>query len=86
MAIGDGGKYDDVATYVRATTQAEAVVVIVLGGSRGSSFAVQMAVTGELEAAETAERLAAVLRQAASSMEIDATRLRLRVRKREVDA
>lgn len=86
MAIGEGGKYDDIATHVRETTEAEAVVVIVVGGSRGSSFAVQMAATGDLEAAETAERLAAVLRQAASSMEVDATRLRLRVHKREVDA
>lgn len=36
------GKYDDLATYVRENSNAKGVVVIVLGGDRGSGFSVQM--------------------------------------------
>ena len=35
------GKYDDEATLVRERVGAQTVVVIVLGGTRGSGFAVQ---------------------------------------------
>lgn len=35
------GKYDDVCTLVRTRTLARGVVVIVIGGSRGSGFSVQ---------------------------------------------
>lgn len=40
MALGPG-KYDDVATYVRVATDAKAVVVIVIGGDKGSGFSIQ---------------------------------------------
>ena len=41
MAIGPG-KYDDVATMARVASQARGgVIVIVLGGSQGSGFAMQ---------------------------------------------
>lgn len=40
MATGPG-KYDAQATYVRETSGAQAVVVIVLEGSQGSGFSVQ---------------------------------------------
>lgn len=35
------GKYDDVCTLVRETTKAQAAVVLVLNGDRGSGFSVQ---------------------------------------------
>lgn len=35
------GKYDDLATLVRAMSNAEGVALIVHGGDRGSSFCVQ---------------------------------------------
>jgi len=40
MAIGPG-KYDDLATYVREHACAEAVVIAVFNGYRGSGFSVQ---------------------------------------------
>ncbi len=40
MALGPG-KYDDLATLVRDGAKAEGVIVIVLGGSKGSGFSVQ---------------------------------------------
>ncbi len=36
------GKYDDEATWVRKATKATGVVVIVVHGTRGSGFSVQM--------------------------------------------
>lgn len=35
------GKYDDCATLVREQTSANAVLVVVMGGNKGSGFAVQ---------------------------------------------
>lgn len=35
------GKYDDLATYVREESEAEAVMVIVLNGNAGDGFSVQ---------------------------------------------
>ena len=40
MANGPG-KYDDVCTVVRETTEARVVVMIVLDGNKGSGFSVQ---------------------------------------------
>ena len=40
MAHGPG-KYDDMATYVREQTNARGVIVIVVGGNKGSGFSVQ---------------------------------------------
>lgn len=40
MPIGPG-KYDDEATFVREETRAEAVVVLVVNGDRGTGFSVQ---------------------------------------------
>jgi hypothetical protein len=36
------GKYDELATLVRESTQAEAAVVLVRGGYRGDGFSVQL--------------------------------------------
>jgi hypothetical protein len=35
------GKYDDLATVAREAAEADAVILIVLGGKHGSGFAVQ---------------------------------------------
>lgn len=40
MAIGPG-KYDDLATLAREQAHAAGVILIVLGGDKGSGFAVQ---------------------------------------------
>ena len=40
MARGPG-KYDNLATLVRTRAKAEGVIVIVIGGSKGSGFSVQ---------------------------------------------
>ncbi len=40
MARGPG-KYDDLATYVRQQAEAKAVIIIVLGGKKGSGFSCQ---------------------------------------------
>lgn len=40
MTIGPG-RYDDLCTKVRAETEADAVIVIVVGGKRGHGFSCQ---------------------------------------------
>jgi len=57
------GKYDALATHVREQSDAEGVVVIVLGGNKGNGFSVQT--TRPLSPAV----LAAILRAAAMDIE-----------------
>jgi hypothetical protein len=40
MAMGPG-RYDDLCTHVRVLAQAEAALVIIIGGVRGHGFSVQ---------------------------------------------
>jgi hypothetical protein len=40
MALGPG-KYDDACTVVREMTNADCVMVVVLGGDKGNGFSVQ---------------------------------------------
>ena len=40
MPLGPG-KYDDVCTEIREKTKAEGVIVLVIGGERGSGFSCQ---------------------------------------------
>lgn len=56
------GKYDDLATWVREQAQARAVIVMVVGGSKGSGVSVQTDATAMLN-------LPAVLREIADEME-----------------
>jgi hypothetical protein len=63
MAAGPG-KYDRQATAVRELTDAEAVVVIVIGGRHGSGFSVQASL-------EFAVKLPALLRRVADDIEAD---------------
>jgi predicted glycosyltransferase len=61
MATGPG-KYDREATVVREVTDADAVVVIVIGGRQGSGFSVQASL-------EFAVKLPALLRRIADDIE-----------------
>ncbi len=62
------GKYDELATLVREKAKAAAVVVIVVGGSKGSGFSVQA--LGAV-AADVTLRLASMLRIVAEQIEQD---------------
>ena len=57
------GKYDDLCTEVRTAAGAEAAIVIVIGGNRGSGFSVQ--VHGE----DMTARLPELLRNMADEIE-----------------
>jgi hypothetical protein len=63
MALGPG-KYDNLATYVREQTGAQAVVLIVVGGHKGAGFCVQCR-------DDTSVRLPALLRSLADGIEAD---------------
>ena len=58
------GKYDDDVTEIRERYAAEAVVLIVIGGSRGNSFCVQAP-------EELSRRLPTLLRTVADEIETD---------------
>ncbi len=62
------GKYDELATDVREKSKAMAVVVIVLGGSKGSGFSVQA--LGAV-AVDVMLKLGAMLRTVAAEIERD---------------
>lgn len=64
MAIGPG-KYDHLATYVREQAQAEAVILIVVGGDRGGGFSVQA------HSLDITASLPALLRHIADEIEAD---------------
>lgn len=63
------GKYDDLCTAARVTTDAQAVVMIVLGGTKGSGFSVQA------EGGSITGRLPALLRSVADQIERDYGRM-----------
>lgn len=58
------GKYDHLATYVREVSKAEAVIVIVLNGDRGSGFSVQATT-------DITPELVGLLRRVADDIEAD---------------
>lgn len=57
-----GGKYNDAATAAREATKAEGVLLIVLGGDKGSGFSAQVP-------PEIAASIPALLRHVASEIE-----------------
>jgi hypothetical protein len=65
------GKYDELATLVRETTQAEAAVVLVGGGNRGDGFSVQLLTNDAIGALL---KLAKALRDTAALIEADCQR------------
>lgn len=60
------GKYDALATRAREDAEADAVIVIVLGGNKGSGFSVQA--RGHV-AEDVESRLAGLLRNLADAIE-----------------
>lgn len=67
MATGPG-KYDKECTIIRATCEAQGVVLMVLGGNRGSGFSVQLPATSE---ADSCRQLVKILRDMADQIEAD---------------
>lgn len=61
MALGPG-KYDDLCTYVREQAKAQGVLLIVLGGERGSGFSCQAGLADTLLLPEILEHIAAEIR------------------------
>lgn len=67
MAMGPG-KYDELATYVREKSEADAVIVIVRGGNQGDSFCVQA------NRPDFVVKLPRLLREMADQLELPARR------------
>lgn len=65
------GKYDELATLVRESTQAEAAVVLIGGGHRGDGFSVQLLTNDPVGAMR---KLALALRETADQIEADCNR------------
>jgi hypothetical protein len=61
MALGPG-KYDDLCTHVREKAKAQAAIVIVLNGERGSGFSMQAGLNETLGLPELLESIAAQIR------------------------
>jgi hypothetical protein len=78
---GGPGKYDDVATMVRTLTGADAVMVLIIGGSRGGGFSLQMRGPDtadpypQLAAADTMRAIADALRKIAEEITQDAANI-----------
>lgn len=72
MAIGPG-KYDDLTTYCMEQAEAQAVVVIVIGGNRGHGMSAKESQTVFEVAIQTSRtlkrKLPAILRQVARDIE-----------------
>jgi len=66
------GKYDDACTAARVATHAEAAIVIIINGDKGSGFSVQ----GDTHALISVEHVAALLEHVAAEMRRDAERLK----------
>ena len=72
MAEGPG-KYDKLATWVRERAKAQGVVVVVIGGDKGHGFSIQLPGTAT---ADDMVQIAAMLREVANQVEVDAQRRR----------
>jgi len=57
------GKYDEICTYVREQINASGVLVIVLGGNKGSGFSCQADLMTTLQLPEVLESVAAAIRK-----------------------
>jgi hypothetical protein len=79
MSAGSG-KYDDLCTAAREASDANAVVLVIIGGKLGHGFAVQLATDSPhdpSEAIEGARGMARAMREVADQMEADARTLEL---------
>jgi hypothetical protein len=61
MSVGPG-IYDPLCTYVRETTDADAALVIILNGNRGSGFSCQSSTFAETSLPDMLEEVARTLR------------------------
>ena len=59
------GKYDDLCTEIREATEAEGVILIIIGGNKGQGFSAQLS-------PEATVKMPAVLRSIADQIEDDA--------------
>jgi hypothetical protein len=75
MALGPG-IYDDLATFCREQANADAVVLILPGGARGSGFSCQCAAQTVADARAIYAELAKTLRIVADQIERDLPSLR----------
>jgi hypothetical protein len=66
------GKYDAVCTVAREATKAEAAIVIIINGDKGSGFSVQ----GDEHATVTMENIITLLMTIAAEMRNDIERLK----------
>lgn len=74
MAVGPG-IYDDICTVVRELTNAEAVVIIVGSGTRGSGFSIQLNADHPAGTKRILEAIVESLRGCADQVEKDAAKL-----------
>jgi len=61
------GKYDDLCTFVREQAKADAAIVIVFNGEKGSGFSVQAPLAVALSLAETLSNIATDIRNEATA-------------------
>lgn len=67
--MNEQSKYDDVATFVRQVCDAEAVALLVIGGSKGSGFCIHIHAPDQQGRNIYVRAVADSLRQAAMDME-----------------
>lgn len=75
------GKYNDLTDYVREQTKADGVVLVVIGGTRGSGFELQFSThdSGDGRYLVMMEQVK-LLRDVADRIQSDARRMRQKVR------
>ena len=57
------GKYNELCTYVRLQAKAQAAIIVVINGDKGSGFSVQQPEGSALELAQLLETMAADIRK-----------------------
>lgn len=66
MSNAGPGKYDDACTIARESTKASGVLLVVIGGEKGSGFSVQAAPETIAAIPDILEKMAAEIRAAAA--------------------
>lgn len=69
------GKYDQECEAALLATEAHAVLLIVLGGSKGNGFSFSMVQTGPLPDTRAIDSIPQMLRSVANQIEADAKKL-----------
>lgn len=76
----DGGKYDHECMMALGMTGAKAVMLIVLGGLKGSGHEFQMRIQHKSESVDLLETIAKHLREIADTLDEDRTRIQAELR------